>query len=71
LVRHPMYAGAFTMLAGVSPALGSWWGLLALAPMMLVIVLRLLAEERFLAKNLPGYADYRSRVRYRLAPFVW
>jgi protein-S-isoprenylcysteine O-methyltransferase Ste14 len=71
LVRHPMYAGALILLAGVPIALGSWWGLLAVAPMKLLIVLRLLAEERFLAKNLPGYADYRSRVRYRLAPFVW
>lgn len=71
LVRHPMYAGALVLLAGVPLALGSWWGLLAIAPMKLLIVLRLLAEERFLAKNLPGYADYRSRVRYRLAPFVW
>ncbi len=71
LVRHPMYAGALILLAGVPLALGSWWGLLAIAPMKLIIVQRLLAEERFLAKNLPGYSDYRSRVRYRLAPFVW
>lgn len=71
LVRHPMYAGALLLLAGVPLALGSWWGLLAIAPMKLLIVMRLVAEERFLAENLPGYADYRSRVRYRLAPFVW
>lgn len=70
-VRHPMYAGALILLAGVPLALGSWWGLLAIAPMKLVIVLRLLAEERFLAKQLTGYADYRNTVRYRLMPFVW
>ena len=70
-VRHPMYAAALILLAGIPLALGSWWGLLTIAPMKLLIVVRLLAEERFLAKNLPGYADYRSRVRYRLAPFVW
>jgi hypothetical protein len=32
---------------------------------------RLLEEERFLARNLPGYTEYQKRVRYRLVPFVW
>src|SRR5262249_14952771 len=27
IVRHPMYAAALVMLLGISPALGSWWGL--------------------------------------------
>lgn len=71
LVRHPMYAGALVMLAGTPLALGSWWGLLTLAPMTWVIVRRLIAEESFLAKNLGGYTDYCSAVRYRLIPFVW
>jgi protein-S-isoprenylcysteine O-methyltransferase Ste14 len=71
IVRHPMYSGALLMLSGVPPALGSWWGLFALMPMTLVIVWRLLDEEKFLAKNLPGYAAYRNRVKYRLVPFIW
>ena len=28
-------------------------------------------EERVLSRDLPGYAAYLSRVRYRLVPFVW
>ncbi len=71
LVRHPMYLGAIIMLLGMSPALGSWFGLLAVIPITVMIVLRLLDEERFLAKNLPGYMEYRNRVRYRLVPLVW
>jgi protein-S-isoprenylcysteine O-methyltransferase Ste14 len=39
--------------------------------MIPVLIWRLLDEERFLVKNLPGYADYQSRVRHRLIPFVW
>lgn len=70
-VRHPMYIGALVMLLGVSPALGSWWGLFAVIPLALVIVLRLLDEERFLAKNLAGYSDYQDRVRYHLLPRIW
>ena len=71
LVRHPMYAGALVMLAGTPLALGSWWGLLMLVPMKLIILWRLLAEERYLAKSLPGYAEYCQKVRYRLAPLIW
>ncbi len=71
IVRHPMYAGALVMLLATPLALDSWWGLLLLIPMTLVLVLRLLDEEKFLAKNLPGYAEYCERVRYRLIPYIW
>jgi protein-S-isoprenylcysteine O-methyltransferase Ste14 len=59
------------MLLGVPLALGSWWGLFAIIPITLVIVLRLLDEEKFLLRTLPGYSEYRNKVRYRLVPFVW
>jgi protein-S-isoprenylcysteine O-methyltransferase Ste14 len=71
LVRHPMYIGAIVMLVGIPLALGSWWGLLADVPITAVVVWRLLDEERFLARNLPGYSDYRNKVRYRLVPLIW
>ena len=71
LVRHPMYLGLLIALLGVPLALGSWWGLLTLIPITAVIVGRLLTEETFLVGNLPGYSEYRHRVRYRLLPFIW
>jgi protein-S-isoprenylcysteine O-methyltransferase Ste14 len=71
LVRHPMYIGALVMLVGVPLALGSLWGLLTIVPMVFVLVIRLLDEERFLAKNLAGYSDYQSKVRYHLLPLIW
>lgn len=71
IVRHPMYAGALIMLFGVPLALGSWWGLLAIIPIKLVLLWRLLDEEKYLAKNLAGYHEYQGKVRYRLAPFIW
>jgi protein-S-isoprenylcysteine O-methyltransferase Ste14 len=54
LVRHPMYASALLYLVGTPLALGSYWGLLALAFLMSFLVWRLVEEEKFLAKNLPG-----------------
>ena len=71
LVRHPMYIGALVLLLGIPLALGSWWGLLTIVPMTLVIVWRLLEEEKFLAENLSGYSDYQNKVKYRLLPFAW
>jgi protein-S-isoprenylcysteine O-methyltransferase Ste14 len=71
IVRHPMYSGALVMLFGTPLALGSWRGLLMLIPMTLVIVWRLLDEERFLLRNLHGYERYFQKVQYRLLPFIW
>ena len=70
-VRHPMYAAALVMLLGISPALGSWWGMLIVVALLPALIWRMIDEERFLAQNLPGYAEYRDRVRYRLVPPVW
>ena len=71
VVRHPMYAGAFVMLLGVPLSLASWFAAPALVPLVAVIVVRLLDEERVLARELAGYDDYRQRVRSRLIPGVW
>jgi protein-S-isoprenylcysteine O-methyltransferase Ste14 len=71
VVRHPMYAGVLPMLVGMGPALGSWWGLAALVLVLPALAWRLLDEERFLTKNLAGYAAYCARVRYRLLPVIW
>jgi protein-S-isoprenylcysteine O-methyltransferase Ste14 len=71
LVRHPMYIGALVMLVGVPFALGSLWGLVAIVPMVVVLVARLLDEEKFLAKNLTGYSEYQGKVRHRLLPLIW
>jgi protein-S-isoprenylcysteine O-methyltransferase Ste14 len=66
-----MYAAALVMLLGIPVALGSMWGLLVFLGMLPALLWRLFDEEKFLAKNLPGYREYQSRVRYRLIPRVW
>ena len=71
IVRHPMYASSLLYLAGTPLALGSWWGFLALAEMIPFLIWRLLDEERALARDLPGYAEYCRTVRNRLIPRVW
>jgi len=71
IVRHPMYASASLYLIGTPLALGSYWGLIPIATVIPLLIWRLLDEEYFLARNLPGYTEYQQRVRHRLVPFVW
>jgi protein-S-isoprenylcysteine O-methyltransferase Ste14 len=71
VIRHPMYAWNLPLVLGTALALGSWWGTLMVVPMIAALVARILNEERYLATNLAGYADYKRKVRYRLIPFVW
>jgi len=71
IVRHPMYAGGLLLLLGTPLALGSYWGLVALAAMLPVFLWRIFDEEKFLAKSLPGYREYRTKVRFRLIPGVF
>ena len=70
-IRHPMYAGGSLLFIGTPLALGSYWGLLAFVAVLPALIWRLLNEEKFLAKNLPGYADYCARVRWRLIPGIF
>src|SRR6185369_255070 len=71
LVRHPMYAGALLLFFATPFALGSSWMLVFSVLLTIMMIIRLLEEEKFLVKNLKGYADYRHKTRYRLIPFIW
>jgi protein-S-isoprenylcysteine O-methyltransferase Ste14 len=70
-VRHPMYAGALLFIVGMPLLLGSWWGLAAGLSIVLILAVRAVFEERTLAAELEGYADYAARVRYRFVPYLW
>ena len=71
LVRHPMYCGSVILMLGIPPALGSYWGLVVFLPGVVLLVFRILDEEKLLTQELSGYREYRQRVRYRLVPHIW
>jgi protein-S-isoprenylcysteine O-methyltransferase Ste14 len=71
IVRHPMYGSIMLFFLGVPLLLGSWWGLLIAPAFAVLFAIRTGIEERALAANLPDYADYAARVRYRLLPGLW
>lgn len=71
LVRHPMYFGTLIMMLGTPLALGSLWGLLAVAVALPVLAARIHDEEKMLTEELAGYREYMTKVHYRLVPYVW
>ena len=71
VVRHPMYAAFALFACGTALLLGSWWGLLGGLVMLAMLAWRSVREERVLRDELPGYAAYLERVRWRLVPGVW
>ena len=71
VVRHPMYLATLLMFVPIPLILGSFWGLLFSLPYPIIIVVRILNEEKVLTEGLLGYAEYKNKVKYRLIPFVW
>ena len=71
VVRHPMYMATILLFLMMPIVLGSWYALIAFAFYPAVIVVRLKDEEELLTKELPGYAEYKQKVKYRIIPFMW
>lgn len=70
-VRHPMYVGIILLFPCMTLFLGSWWALVGASLIAMLMVIRTALEDRTLKAELPGYAEYAQRVRYRLLPGVW
>jgi protein-S-isoprenylcysteine O-methyltransferase Ste14 len=71
MVRHPMYLGMSVMFFFTPLALGSYVAWPAAVLLIPVIAFRLLNEEKVLRQELPGYAEYCLRTRFRLVPRFW
>ena len=71
VVRHPMYAVTILLFIMIPLILGSWYALIVFAFYPVIIIVRLLDEEKLLTEELPGYAEYKQKVKYRIIPFIW
>ena len=71
VVRHPMYTSVLLMFLFSPIALGSWCALIPFISLPVILVLRILNEEKVLTKNLSGYEEYRKTVPFRLIPYIW
>lgn len=70
-VRHPMYFAATLLFAATPICLGSYYALISLPFMILVLVYRCLDEEKMLLSQFPDYLEYTKKVKYRIFPFLW
>ena len=71
IIRHPMYTASILMFLSIPLVMGSWYALIPFAFYPLLMVVRILDEEKLLTEELQGYAEYKTKVRYRLIPFIW
>jgi protein-S-isoprenylcysteine O-methyltransferase Ste14 len=71
VVRHPMYLATILLFLSIPLVLESWISLLFFAFYPVVIVIRILNEEKVLTENLEGYSRYKEKVKYRLLPYIW
>lgn len=71
IVRHPMYTVTILLFLSMPLVLGSWFALILFLPYPFVIAIRIKNEEKVLEAGLPGYCEYKQKVRWRIIPFVW
>ncbi len=71
LVRHPMYSATILLFLAMPLVLGSLISFAVFLVYPLLIRWRIHGEETLLEAELPDYAAYKQKVRYRLIPFVW
>ena len=71
VVRHPMYGVTLLLFLSMPIVLGSVYSFIIFLAYPFIIAKRIKGEEDFLEKELPGYTEYKQKVKYRLIPFVW
>ena len=71
IIRHPMYFATLLMFLPIPLILGSLWGLIPIFLYPIIIIIRIINEEKVLTKELNGYSKYKKKVKYRLIPFIW
>lgn len=71
IVRHPMYMATLLLFTMMPIVLGSWYALIVFAAYPAIIIVRLKDEEELLTRELPGYSEYKKKVKYRILPYVW
>ena len=71
IVRHPMYSATLILFLSMPLVLGSLISFFVFLLYPILIIVRIINEEKFLEKELNGYKEYKKKVKYRLIPFIW
>ena len=71
IVRHPMYAATLFLFLSMGLVLNSPISCGILLFYIPIIAKRIKNEEAVLEAGLAGYAAYKTRVKYKVIPFLW
>ena len=71
IVRHPMYSATLVLFLSMPVVLGSVPAFLVFLCYPFLIAKRIRNEEQVLTRELPGYREYKRKVRWRLIPYIW
>lgn len=71
IVRHPMYTASMLLFLSMPFVLGSLISFFVFLFYPILIIIRIINEEKILEKELNGYIEYKQKVKYRLIPFIW
>ena len=71
IVRHPMYSATLILFLSMPLVLGSVYSFVIFLVYPIIIAKRIKHEEEFLEKELVGYSEYKTKVKYRMIPFIW
>ena len=71
IVRHPMYSATVFLFLSMPLILGSMMSFVVMLVYIPVINARIKNEEKVLSEGLPGYQEYKQKVRSKVIPFIW
>lgn len=71
IVRHPMYSATLLLFLSMPLVLGSLVSFVIFLVYPNLIAKRIRNEEQVLEAQLQGYSEYKTRVKYRLIPYIW
>lgn len=71
IVRHPMYSATVFLFLSMPLILGSMMSFVVMLVYIPIINARIKNEEKVLSEGLPGYQEYKQKVRSKVIPFIW
>ena len=71
VVRHPMYTSTLVLFLSMPLVLGSVFSFVVMLAYVPIIAKRIRNEEKVLEEGLPGYTEYKTKVKHKVIPFIW
>ena len=71
IVRHPMYMATLVLFLSMPLVLGSVYSFIIMLVYIPIIGKRIRNEETVLEEGLPGYKEYKQKVKYKVIPLIW